>query len=82
MLGKRASRLRTRIKDVQTVLGDHQDTVVARPVLRELGAQAHSEGHNGFTFGILYAREAAVAQELRARLPRAWKRLAKRARSL
>ncbi|RTL67821.1 MAG: CYTH and CHAD domain-containing protein [Pseudonocardiaceae bacterium] len=82
VLGKRASRMRKRIKDVQTVLGDHQDTVVARPVLRELGAQAHSEGHNGFTFGILYAREAAAAEELRARLPRAWKRLAKRARSL
>ena len=54
-------------KNVQSLLGDHQDTVVAREVLRRLGASAGTaSGENGFTFGILYAREEAVAAKCRA----------------
>lgn len=49
-LGKRA-------KAVQELLGDHQDSVMTAPVLRKLGAQAQTEGGNGFTFGILHAAE-------------------------
>src|SRR3954451_24803230 len=52
-LGKGAHKLRKQVKKVQSLLGDHNDTVVARPVLRELGAQAQTEGANGFTFGVL-----------------------------
>jgi CHAD domain-containing protein len=49
--GKGASRLAARAKVVQQALGEHQDTVVARLRLRELGAKAFLEGENGFTFG-------------------------------
>lgn len=53
----------TRYKKIQSVLGDHQDTVVARGVLRRLGAAAGSTaGENGFTFGMLYAREEQIAR--------------------
>ena len=37
------------LKQLQKALGHHQDAVVARPVLRELGASAE----NGFSFGVL-----------------------------
>jgi CHAD domain-containing protein len=76
-LGKKARKLRKRIKDVQSLLGEHHDTVVACPVLRELGAQAHIEGGNGFTFGILHATEQATARRLDDQLTAAWKRVEK-----
>jgi CHAD domain-containing protein len=76
--GKPAARLRKRLKSVQDLLGEHQDTVVARPVLRQLAAQAHLEGGNGFTYGLLYAAEAARAEQVEHDLPLAWKRMRKR----
>lgn len=76
--GKPAARLRKRLKSVQDLLGEHQDTVVARPVLRQLAAQAHLEGGNGFTYGLLYAAEAARAEQVENDLPPAWKRMRKR----
>ena len=68
-LGKDTRKLRKRVKAVQSLLGDHHDTVVARAVLRELGGQAQVDGANGFTFGVLYAEERAAARALEARLP-------------
>ncbi|PRC48594.1 hypothetical protein C6A85_79055, partial [Mycobacterium sp. ITM-2017-0098] len=53
-------------KRIQTVLGDLQDTVVARSMLRQLGTAAGTmPGENGFTFGLLYAREEHLAQQCR-----------------
>lgn len=77
-LGKPATRLRKRLKAVQQLLGDHQDTAVSRPVLRELAAQAHLEGGNGFTYGLMYASEAARAEQAEKDLPAAWKQMRKR----
>lgn len=76
-VGKQAKRLRKRLKAVQDLLGEHQDTVVARPVLRELAAQAHLDGGNGFSFGIMHAQESARAERAERDLPRAWDRLRK-----
>jgi CHAD domain-containing protein len=76
-LGKPAARLRKRLKSVQDLLGEHQDAVVSRPVLRELAAQAHLEGGNGFTYGLLYAAEATRAERAEHNLPPAWKRMRK-----
>ena len=78
-LGKDTRKLRKRVKAVQSLLGDHHDTVVARAVLRELGGQAQVEGANGFTFGVLYAEERAAARALEDRLPSAWSGVAKTA---
>jgi CHAD domain-containing protein len=73
-----AARLSKRLKSVQSLLGDHQDAAVLRPVLRELAARAHLESTNGFTYGLLYAAEDARAQQAEQDLPQAWKRLHKR----
>lgn len=77
-VGKPAARLRKRLKAVQELLGEHQDTAVARPVLRELAAQAHLDGGNGFTYGLMYATEATRADQAENNLPAAWKRMRKR----
>ncbi|MGH3693992.1 MAG: CHAD domain-containing protein [Pseudonocardiaceae bacterium] len=77
-LGKPATRLRKRLKTVQSLLGDHQDTVVSRPALRELAGQAHLEGGNGFTYGLLYAAEATRAEQAENDLRPAWKQMGKR----
>ena len=61
VVGKDAKRFAKALKGFQTALGEHQDTVVAREALRELGAQAHAAGENGFSFGVLHARDAALA---------------------
>lgn len=62
--GRRAQKLGKRAKRVQDVLGEHQDTVVARSTLRELGAMAYLEHENGFTFGRLHALEESRAGQL------------------
>jgi len=72
-LGKHATHLRKRAKDVQTLLGDHQDSVVARPVLLELGRG----DDNGFTFGLLYGKEVELAHKTEADLPALWQKLSK-----
>jgi CHAD domain-containing protein len=69
VFGKRAKRLGTRAKRIQQVLGEHQDTVVARATLREIGVRAHLAGENGFTFGRLHALEQTRAAELETEYP-------------
>ncbi|MCG8926121.1 CYTH and CHAD domain-containing protein [Lentzea sp. CC55] len=72
-LGKHAEALRKRAKDVTTLLGDHQDSVVARPVLLDLGRG----DENGFTFGLLYGKEVELAHKTEADLPALWRKLSK-----
>ncbi len=69
VLGKRADRRTRALKDLQEALGEHQDTVVARAALQELGAAAHAAGENGFSFGVLHGRDAARAAEIERALP-------------
>jgi len=53
-------------KKVQSVLGDHQDAMVAIGTLRRLaGVAGTSVGENGFTYGLLYAREEGIAEDCR-----------------
>lgn len=75
--GKRAKKYRKAVKAVQELLGEHQDGVLARPVLRELGAKAQLDGENGFTFGLLHGLETAAAQRAEDRFPAAWRGLGK-----
>ncbi|MBH1933117.1 CYTH and CHAD domain-containing protein [Streptomyces sp. AV19] len=71
-LGKDARRLVKRMKAVQTVLGDHQDSVLARGALRAIAAQAEGAGESAFTYGVLYGREEARAGEDERALPGVW----------
>jgi CHAD domain-containing protein len=74
-IGRPARRFRRRLKKLHTLLGDYQDAAVARPVIRELAVQAHVEGGNSFTHGLLYGLETDRAQQAERRLPDAWRRL-------
>ncbi|MGW7457946.1 CYTH and CHAD domain-containing protein [Streptomyces sp. NPDC054797] len=71
-LGKPAKRLAKAIKKVQSLLGDHQDSVVAREALRGLALQADGAGESAFTWGVLHAREEALAERREGELPDLW----------
>jgi CHAD domain-containing protein len=59
-----------RAQDLQTLLGEHQDSVVAGAFLRRMGAEAGTRaGRNGFTYGLLMARELERAARIRRDLP-------------
>jgi hypothetical protein len=61
---------------VQEALGEHQDSVVARARLRELGVLAHLASENGFTFGLLYGLEAGRADRTEEAFDELWPALA------
>ncbi|MEU6877031.1 CYTH and CHAD domain-containing protein [Streptomyces sp. NPDC046712] len=71
-LGKPAKRFAKRVKAVQSLLGDHQDSVVARDALRTLAIQAHAAGESAFTWGLMYGREEAAAAARERELPEVW----------
>jgi CHAD domain-containing protein len=73
VFGGPAKRFAKQMKSVQTLLGEHQDTVVVREVLREVGVQAHLAGENGFTFGRLHALAQAAADQSERDLPEVWR---------
>jgi hypothetical protein len=50
---------------------------VARPVIRELAAQAALDGGNGFTHGLLYTAEVDRARAALRALPKAGRKLAR-----
>lgn len=81
-LGKTAKRLVDAVKELQELLGEHQDSYVARGLLRELGAVAAIEGGNGFAFGWLLRDEQARAEGVEADVDVAWKKVRRRARAL
>jgi CHAD domain-containing protein len=73
-IGKNARRFARQMKKVQSVLGDHQDAVIARQVERELGIGAHLAGENAFSYGLLYGRDACDGELLLAQAWRTWNR--------
>ena len=73
-LGRETKKLVKRVKAAQELLGEHQDSVVARGLLRELGAAAGADG-NGFAFGWLLRDEQARAERVEADLDGAWRAL-------
>lgn len=77
-LGRPAKKFAKRTKRVQQLLGDHQDSVVARGTLRELATQAQRAGEGGFTFGLLYGREEALAADREWALPDVWRKASRR----
>ncbi|MEU4478648.1 CYTH and CHAD domain-containing protein [Micromonospora sp. NPDC023966] len=73
-----AAKLVDRFKDLQDALGAHQDSVVTREVLREQALRAYAAGENTFTYGLLHARQAAVADRAGPALVRARDRARRR----
>ncbi|HLH59633.1 MAG TPA: CYTH and CHAD domain-containing protein [Streptosporangiaceae bacterium] len=76
--GKKARRFAKRMKKIQSTLGTHQDAVIARDVIREIGVRAHLEGENAFTFGLLHERNTVAAREAERRAWKAWKKASRR----
>ncbi|WP_438487991.1 CYTH and CHAD domain-containing protein [Streptomyces sp. S186] len=77
-IGRPARKFTRRAKQLQQLLGDHQDSVVARAALRELATQAHRAGESGFTFGLLHGREEALADRRERELPGLWAKVSRR----
>ncbi|GAA2337818.1 CYTH and CHAD domain-containing protein [Streptomyces cuspidosporus] len=71
-LGRPAKAFADLMTGLQDLLGDHQDSCVARRALRELAEQAHAAGESAFAFGVMYGREEALAARREAELPALW----------
>jgi len=76
--GKAARKFARQMKKVQSVIGDHQDTVIARQEARGLGIGAHLAGENAFTYGLLHEYELHQSERLQARARTVWKRASRR----
>jgi CHAD domain-containing protein len=72
-IGKKARRFARQMKSVQSVLGDYQDTVIAREAERELGMRAYLAGESAFSYGLLSGRDTCAGEQLQARAWRTWK---------
>jgi CHAD domain-containing protein len=70
--GADAKAYASAMENVQEVLGEHQDAVVTRESLRDMGVRAHLAGENGFTYGLLAGLEEARAQAAREAYAKAW----------
>jgi CHAD domain-containing protein len=73
VFGSDAKDFAKAFEDLQDILGEHQDSVVTRDLLRTMGVQAHLAGENGFTFGRLHALEQRRGEEAQAKYAEAWK---------
>ncbi|MPV89053.1 CHAD domain-containing protein, partial [Georgenia ruanii] len=79
---KKTGRALNRLDDLQDLLGEFQDAVVAREHLTRAAGQDATAGVAGFALGVASQQEADVAEAQVARLGRAWQRALKKARPL
>lgn len=75
-----ADEISDRAKTVQSLLGDHQDSVVSRSHLSQQSETAYANGEDTFTYGLLYQQEDDLASSSRAQLDDALKKLRKSVR--
>jgi len=75
-----ATKVSEQAKVIQTLLGDHQDSVVSREHLSHQADAAHTAGEDTFTYGLLYQQEADLAERCRQQLDDALRKLAKAVR--
>ena len=78
LCGKDARRFAKLLKRLQSVLGDHHDTVVTRDRLRDLATSASRSGLDSFTFGVLHVRAEAGEADLERTYRAAWHDAARR----
>jgi CHAD domain-containing protein len=74
-LGRKYKRVARTFEMLQEILGEHHDAVVTRSLFRDEGV--HSDvrpGVDGFSYGLLFAREEARAAQAEARFAVSWKR--------
>ncbi|HEY5832876.1 CYTH and CHAD domain-containing protein [Streptomyces sp.] len=73
VLGASATDHTTRMKSVQQLLGEHQDSVMCRRVLADLRHQARAAGENPAPYKAMSRRERELATAVEARLPEVWR---------
>jgi CHAD domain-containing protein len=67
--GSKAEKIVAARKDLQDVLGHHQDRIVQAAFLRDLGSRLGvRSGQNGFTYGVLYGEVVTAGKTLVAEL--------------
>ena len=69
-IGEAARRQAARARELQQLLGDHHDSVVARAVLLDLAAQARAAGQDTFSYGLMYQGQACQAAKTGQARPR------------
>jgi len=74
VVGKSATRFVQRARELQDVIGEHQDAVVAEERLRAAATKAHTP-QAAISVGRLVERERVRRRRSRARVPKAWRRL-------
>jgi CHAD domain-containing protein len=81
-VGNKATRFIAAAKQLQDILGEHQDAAVAEQVVRDLldGATGPVPLQAAFAAGVLVERQRERRRDARAAVPRAWKLLRRRAR--
>jgi CHAD domain-containing protein len=79
-IGRKAARFARRMKQVQSVLGEHQDSVIVRGVARDLGIGAHLAGENAFSYGVLYERSRCAGERLQGRARHTWEKASRQSR--
>ncbi len=77
-VGKPARKFTKQMKRVQSVLGEHQDAVLARQEARDLGIGAYLAGENAFTYGLLHEHELRQAERLDTRAAQVWRKASRR----
>ena len=75
IFGKQSARVARAAEEIQTILGEHQDSVIIREKLRSLAATPPGEASGGgsFTYGRLHALEQQRGAEARTRFCRMWR---------
>ncbi|MDQ0755179.1 CHAD domain-containing protein [Arthrobacter sp. B3I4] len=71
---RRAKRTAKRARKIQELLGQHQDSVVAREYLAELAGRALRSGEDGFSYGRLHAKEESLAAASERAFLKLWNR--------
>ncbi|MGN6677136.1 MAG: CYTH and CHAD domain-containing protein [Streptosporangiaceae bacterium] len=77
VFGAPAARFTKQMKKLQSVLGEHQDAVIARAEARDLGMAAHRTGENSFTYGVIYGRLDGEMRRLRRQAHKTWRSASK-----
>ncbi|MFC5028396.1 CHAD domain-containing protein [Streptomyces sp. DSM 41987] len=73
VLGSPAKEHTARMKSVQQLLGEHQDSVMCRVAIARLAGEAVAAGESAFPYGALSQLERARAIEVEEQLPERWR---------
>ncbi len=76
--GRDARRFVRTTKRIQSILGEHQDTVDARRQLLVLAGRAADAGEDGFTYGVLHEQQRQRSIRLVSEFTELWQRLHQR----